>query len=344
MSTYSYDSNKAVRRATVCLRCPEEHPYQGPRFRVIIHILLKHVEITQVPYYCLLCGYKTTKESQLKAHPAFHRQHIVQREEAMAARTFEGDNFYFRKSEQPYQPKPEEDYKLMSTKSTQQDPISCSTRGSTCSLDLTAIRPFVPTYGPPESDAELASSESSSCQITARNDNRGGEKVLLKNKSDQNFTEKQSNGSSLRLKAKDENRDFESLEQFAFHSIEEWGRALPSGQFSETCTDLLLCPPNLVRNHSKQDTSLPRSEKFLDEFMEPLPACNVNNLCHKSCMINFLSNDHNRFLGNENLRYPYRFSTSPKATSLRNLVLYLNELKTIYSWKPAASGRRYYGL
>ncbi|CAG2250920.1 unnamed protein product [Mytilus edulis] len=84
-------------------------------------------------------------------------------------------------------------------------------------------------------------------------------------------------------------------------------------------------------NHSKQDTSLPRSEKFLDEFMEPLSDCNVNNLCHKSCMINFLSNDHNRFLGNENLRYPYRFSTSPKATSLRNLVLYLNELKTIYS-------------
>ncbi|CAG2233774.1 unnamed protein product [Mytilus edulis] len=35
------------------------------------------------------------------------------------------------------------------------------------------------------------------------------------------------------------------LEQFAFHSIEEWGRALPSGQFSETCTDLHLCPPNL---------------------------------------------------------------------------------------------------
>ncbi|CAG2210539.1 unnamed protein product [Mytilus edulis] len=126
MSTYSYDSNKAVRRATVCLRCPEEHQYQGPRFRVIIHILLKHVEITQVPYYCLLCGYKTTKESQLKAHPAFHQQHIKQREEAMAARTFEGDNFYFRKSEQPYQPKPEEDYKLMSTKGTQQDPISCS--------------------------------------------------------------------------------------------------------------------------------------------------------------------------------------------------------------------------
>ncbi|VDI77132.1 Hypothetical predicted protein [Mytilus galloprovincialis] len=162
MSTYSYDSNKAVRRATVCLRCPEEHQYQGPRFRVIIHILLKHVEITQVPYYCLLCGYKTTKESQLKAHPAFHQQHIKQREEAMAARTFEGDNFYFRKSEQPYQPKPEEDYKLMSTKGTQQDPISCSSGGSTSSLDLTVIRPYVPTYGPPESDAELASSESSS--------------------------------------------------------------------------------------------------------------------------------------------------------------------------------------
>ncbi|CAG2192491.1 unnamed protein product [Mytilus edulis] len=145
MSTYSYDSNKAVRRATVCLRCPEEHQYQGPRFRVIIHILLKHVEIIQVPYYCLLCGYKTTKESQLKAHPAFHQQHIKQREEAIAARTFEGDNFYFRKSEQPYQPKPEEDYKLMSTKGTQQDPISCSSGEA-----------------PLQSDAELASSESSS--------------------------------------------------------------------------------------------------------------------------------------------------------------------------------------
>ncbi|VDI62285.1 Hypothetical predicted protein [Mytilus galloprovincialis] len=79
------------------------------------------------------------------------------------------------------------------------------------------------------------------------------------------------------------------------------------------------------------------SEKFSDDFMKPLPACNVNNLCYKSCMINFLSNDHNRFLGNKNLRYPCRFSTSPKATSLRNRVLYLyknnqlNELKTIYS-------------
>ncbi|XP_052077946.1 uncharacterized protein LOC127715860 [Mytilus californianus] len=35
------------------------------------------------------------------------------------------------------------------------------------------------------------------------------------------------------------------LEQFTFQSIEEWGRALPSGQFSENCTDLHLCPPNL---------------------------------------------------------------------------------------------------
>lgn len=65
--------------------------------------------------------------------------------------------------------------------------------------------------------------------------------------------------------------------------------------------------------------------------MEPLPACNVNNLCHKSCMINFLSNDHNKFHGNKKFRYSYRFSTSSKVTSLRNLVLYLNELKTIYS-------------
>ncbi|CAC5425977.1 unnamed protein product [Mytilus coruscus] len=35
------------------------------------------------------------------------------------------------------------------------------------------------------------------------------------------------------------------LEQFTFQSIEEWGRALPSGQFSENCTDLHLCPPHL---------------------------------------------------------------------------------------------------
>ncbi|XP_052063111.1 uncharacterized protein LOC127702847 [Mytilus californianus] len=79
------------------------------------------------------------------------------------------------------------------------------------------------------------------------------------------------------------------------------------------------------------------SDKCSDDFMKPLPASNVNNLCYKSCMINFLSNDHNRFLGKENLRYHYRFSTSPKATSLRNRVLYLyknhqlNELQTIYS-------------
>ncbi|CAC5425031.1 unnamed protein product [Mytilus coruscus] len=71
--------------------------------------------------------------------------------------------------------------------------------------------------------------------------------------------------------------------------------------------------------------------------MKPLPGSNLNNLCYKSCMINFLSNDHNRFLGKENLLYHYRFSTSPKATSLRNRVLYLyknyqlNELQTIYS-------------
>ncbi|CAC5425023.1 unnamed protein product [Mytilus coruscus] len=36
------------------------------------------------------------------------------------------------------------------------------------------------------------------------------------------------------------------LEQFTFQSIEEWGRALPSGQFSENCTDLHLCPPHLT--------------------------------------------------------------------------------------------------
>ncbi|CAG2224545.1 unnamed protein product [Mytilus edulis] len=45
------------------------------------------------------------------------------------------------------------------------------------------------------------------------------------------------------------------LEQFAFHSIEEWGRALPSGQFSETCTDLHLCPPNLVETMSEDTTA-----------------------------------------------------------------------------------------
>ncbi|CAC5406071.1 unnamed protein product [Mytilus coruscus] len=36
-----------------------------------------------------------------------------------------------------------------------------------------------------------------------------------------------------------------TMEQFTFQSIEEWGRALPSGQFSENCTDLHLCPPHL---------------------------------------------------------------------------------------------------
>ncbi|CAG2214648.1 unnamed protein product [Mytilus edulis] len=103
------------------------------------------------PHFTQTCRNNTgsilllAKESQLKAHPAFHQQHIKQREEAIAARTFEGDNFYFRKSEQPYQPKPEEDYKLMSTKGTQQDPISCSSGEA-----------------PLQSDAELASSESSS--------------------------------------------------------------------------------------------------------------------------------------------------------------------------------------
>ncbi|CAC5425032.1 unnamed protein product [Mytilus coruscus] len=36
-----------------------------------------------------------------------------------------------------------------------------------------------------------------------------------------------------------------TMEQFTFQSIEEWGGALPSGQFSENCTDLHLCPPHL---------------------------------------------------------------------------------------------------
>ncbi|CAC5364720.1 unnamed protein product [Mytilus coruscus] len=165
MSTYNHDINKAVRRSTVCLRCPEETPYQGPRYRVVTHILMNHVEITLVPFYCLLCGYKTTKESQLKAHINFHRKHCEQKAEAIAAQTFEGDTFYFRKSENPYQPKkPDKDFRLMgnSTKGTLREPISCSSGDSTSSLELTTIKTYVPTYGPPDSDAELASSESSS--------------------------------------------------------------------------------------------------------------------------------------------------------------------------------------
>ncbi|CAC5395525.1 unnamed protein product [Mytilus coruscus] len=164
MSTYNHDINKAVRRSTVCLRCPEETPYQGPRYRVVTHILMNHVEITQVPFYCLLCGYKTTKESQLKAHINFHRKHCEQKAEAIAAQTFEGDTFYFRKSENPYQPKPDKDFRLMgnSTKGTLREPISCSSGDSTSSLELTTIKTYVPTYGPPDSDTELASSESSS--------------------------------------------------------------------------------------------------------------------------------------------------------------------------------------
>ncbi|VDI51474.1 Hypothetical predicted protein [Mytilus galloprovincialis] len=50
----------------------------------------------------------------------------------------------------------------MDGKGTHKDPIICSSGESTSFLDLTALRPYIPTYGPPESDAELASSESSS--------------------------------------------------------------------------------------------------------------------------------------------------------------------------------------
>ncbi|CAC5368659.1 unnamed protein product [Mytilus coruscus] len=48
-----------------------------------------------------------------------------------------------------------------SNKGIIRDPISCSSGDSTSSLDLTSIRTYIPTYGPPDSDAELASSESS---------------------------------------------------------------------------------------------------------------------------------------------------------------------------------------
>ncbi|CAC5374787.1 unnamed protein product [Mytilus coruscus] len=104
------------------------------------------------------------RQSQLKAHIKFHRKHYEQKAEAIAAQTFEGDTFYFRKSENPYQPKPDKDFRLMgnSTKGTLREPISCSSGESTSSLELTTIKTYVPTYGPPDSDAELASSESSS--------------------------------------------------------------------------------------------------------------------------------------------------------------------------------------
>ncbi|CAC5394757.1 unnamed protein product [Mytilus coruscus] len=136
----------------------------------MIHILMNHGELTHVPFYCLLCGYKTTKESQLKAHITFHRKHYKQKADAIAAQTFEGDLFYFRKSENPYQPKPDEDFRLMvdSNRGTLRDPISCSSGDSNSSLDLTYIRTYVSTYGPPDTDVELASSESSSILPTIR--------------------------------------------------------------------------------------------------------------------------------------------------------------------------------
>lgn len=60
MSADNYDNNKAVRRATVCLRCPEETAYQDPKYLVMFYILINHVELTQEQFYSLVCGNKAT--------------------------------------------------------------------------------------------------------------------------------------------------------------------------------------------------------------------------------------------------------------------------------------------
>lgn len=70
----------------------------------MFYILMNHVELTQEQFYSLLCGNKTT--SAQSPHK-FSLKTLRRKTEAIAAKTFEGDPFYFMKSENRCQPKPD---------------------------------------------------------------------------------------------------------------------------------------------------------------------------------------------------------------------------------------------
>ena len=64
-------------RVYECLRCGPAEAYQGERAKVLLHIFRKHVALDSVPFYCSICKFVTTSQTELVKHvqPAVYPTH-----------------------------------------------------------------------------------------------------------------------------------------------------------------------------------------------------------------------------------------------------------------------------
>ncbi|CAC5418225.1 unnamed protein product [Mytilus coruscus] len=85
-----------------CMKCLPPSSYIGEKGRVEAHIWKHHIPLNESPFFCSLCLFRATREGEIRRHVMTFPSHLLQKNKLMASNKFVGDEYYLKKSSNPY--------------------------------------------------------------------------------------------------------------------------------------------------------------------------------------------------------------------------------------------------
>ncbi|CAC5386995.1 unnamed protein product [Mytilus coruscus] len=85
-----------------CMKCLPPSRYTGEKSRVEAHIWKHHIPLNESPFFCSQCLFRATREGAIRRYVMTFPSHLLQKNKLMASNKFIEDEYYLKKSSNPY--------------------------------------------------------------------------------------------------------------------------------------------------------------------------------------------------------------------------------------------------